>query len=81
MNARNAIKRTSYLNLDARAVLAAVRLRFAAQVDFIVARWIERCAANVEAGQWLFKAGRKPTRGFATSVGLAISSPRWDEAS
>jgi hypothetical protein len=62
MNARNDVKRPSDQSLDARLVLAATRLRFAAWVDFLVARWLERCATNVEAAQRLFKTDRKPTR-------------------
>ena len=61
MNARNDVKRPSDQSLDARLVLAAVQLRFAARVDFLVARWLERCATNAEAAQRLFKTGRKPT--------------------
>ena len=64
MNARNDVKRPSDQSLDARLVLAAARLRFAAQVDFLVARWLERCVTNVEAAQRLFKTDRKPTREF-----------------
>jgi hypothetical protein len=30
-----------------------------------VARWLERCATNVEAAQRLFKTDRKPTRDWA----------------
>jgi len=66
MNARNEVKRP-YQGLDARLVLAAVQLRFAARVDFIVARWLERCAANVEAAQHLFKSDRKPARELETA--------------
>jgi hypothetical protein len=51
MNARNNVKRPFDQSLDARLVLAAARLRFAARVDFLVARWLERCAANAEAGR------------------------------
>ena len=65
MNARNDVKRPSGQSLDARFVLAAAQLRFAAQVDFFVARWLERCATNAEAAQRLFKADSKPTRAFA----------------
>ena len=61
MNARNNVNRPSQQTLDARRVLAAAQLRFAVWVDFLVARWLERCAANVEAAQWFFKADRKPS--------------------
>lgn len=61
MNARNDVKRPSDQSLDARFVLAAAQLRFAARVDCLVARWLERCAANAEGAQRLFKTDRKPT--------------------
>jgi hypothetical protein len=80
MNARNDVKKPSDQNLDARFALATAQLRFAAQVDFFVARWLERCATNVEAAQWLFKADRKPTREFGMGVSLVASSPHWDES-
>ena len=76
MNARNDVKRPSDQSLDARLVLAA----FAARVDFLVARWLERCATNAEAAQRLFKTDRKPTREFGIGVSLVVSSPRWDES-
>ena len=79
MNARNDVKRPSDQSLDARPVLAGAERRFAARVDFLVARWLERCATNVEASQRLFKADRKPTREFGMGVSLVVSSPRWDE--
>jgi hypothetical protein len=80
MNARNDVKKPSDQSLDARLLLAAARLRFAARVDFLVARWLERCATNVEAAQLLFKTGRKPTREIGMGVSLVVSSPRWDES-
>ena len=40
MNAHNDVKRPSDQGLDARLVLAAAQLRFAARVDFLVARWL-----------------------------------------
>jgi hypothetical protein len=80
MNARNDVKRPSDRSLDARLVLAAARLRFAARVDFLVARWLERCATNAEAAQHLFKTDRKPTRAFGMGVSLVVSSPNWDES-
>jgi hypothetical protein len=76
MNARNDVKKLSKRNFNARPVLAAVRLRLAARLDFLVARWLQRCAANIEAAQELFKTDRRPSRGFG--MGL-VSSPRWDE--
>jgi hypothetical protein len=77
MNAHNNVKRPSDQSLDARLVLASAQLRFAARVDFLVARWLERCATNAEAAQWLFK---KPTLEFGMGVGFVVSSPRWDES-
>ena len=67
MNARDDAKRPSDQSLDARLVLAAAQQRVAARVDFLVARWLERCAKNVEAAHRLSKADRKPTREFAMS--------------
>jgi len=63
MNARNDVKKLFDQRLDARLVLAAARARVVAWVDAAVARWLERCADNVEAAQRLFEAGRKPARG------------------
>jgi len=80
MKARNDTKRPSDLSLDARLVLAAARLRFAAWVDSFVAHWLERCAANAEAAEGLFRTDRKPVRGFGMGVSLAVSSPHWDES-
>ena len=64
MNAHNDVKRPSDQSLDARLVLAAAHLRFAARVDFLVARWLERCATNAESAQRLFETDPKPTREF-----------------
>ena len=80
MNARKNFKRSSDQSLDARPVLAAAQRRFAARVDFLVARWLERRAANAEAAQRLFKNDRDPTREFARGVSLVVSSPRCDES-
>jgi hypothetical protein len=80
MNARNDVNRPSDQRLDARLLLAAARLRFAARVDFLVARWLERRAANAEAAQRLFEADRKPTGESGMGVSLVVSSPRWDES-
>jgi hypothetical protein len=68
MNAHYNLKKLSRQSLDARPVLAAAQLRFAAWVDFLVARWLERCAANIEAGQRLFKTDRKPAREFGVGA-------------
>ena len=76
MNARNDVKRPSEQSLDA---LPAAQLRFAAWVDFLVARWLERCATNVEAAQRLLKTDRKPTREFGRAMSLVVSTPHWDE--
>jgi hypothetical protein len=67
MNARNDAKRPFDLSLDARPVLAEVQLRLAAWADVLVARWLERCAANIEAAQHLFETDRKPAREFGTT--------------
>jgi hypothetical protein len=80
MNARNEVKRPSDQSLDARLVLAAAQLRLAAQVDFLVARWLERCATNAEVAQRLFKTDPKPTLEFGTGEGLIVSAPSWDES-
>src|SRR3989440_3937570 len=62
MNARNDVKRQTDQSLYARLMLAAAQLRFAARADFLVARWLQRCATNAEAAQRLFKINRKPAR-------------------
>ena len=62
MNARNDVKKLS--DQSPRLVLAAVQRRLAARVDSLVARWLQRCAANVEAAQGLFETEGKPTREF-----------------
>ena len=80
MNARNEVKRPSDHSFDARLVLAAAQLRFAARVDFLVARWLERCATNVEAAQRLIKTDRKPPREFGMDASLVVPSTRWDES-
>ena len=80
MNAHNDVKRLSDQSLDARLVLATVQLRFAARVDFLAARWLERCATNAEVAQRWFKTDRKPTHEFGTGDRLVASSPRWDES-
>ena len=77
MNARNDVKRLSDQSLDARLVLAA----FAARVDFLVARWLERCATNVEAAQRLFKTDRKPVRKFGMGVSRVACNSSRSEAS
>jgi hypothetical protein len=78
MTARNDVKRSYNQSLDARLVLATARLRFAARVDFLVARWLERCAANAETAQWLFKSAQKPTREVGMGVSLVVSS--WEDS-
>jgi hypothetical protein len=81
MKARNDVKRRSNQNFGARLVLAAHRLRFAARIDSLVARRLERCATNAEAGQWVFTTDRKPAPEFGMGVSLVGSSPRWDQPS
>ena len=80
MNAREEIKRPFYPRLDAKLVLAAAQLRLAAWADVLVARWLERCAANAEAAQGWFKTDPKPPREFGIGAGLAVSSGRWGES-
>jgi hypothetical protein len=79
MNAHDDVKRPSDQSQDARFVPATAQRRFAARVDFVVARWIERCAVNAEAAQGWFKADPKPGPGFGTGASLVVSSPNWDE--
>ncbi len=62
MNAHNNFRRLSPRNFNARQALAVVRLRLAAQLDFLVARWLQRCATNIEVAPELFKADREPLR-------------------
>ncbi len=77
MNAHNDVKRFNQ-RLDARLVLAAAQLRVAAWVDFLVARWLARCAENVESAQRLFNADRKHTSGRrAGSLGPVSASGPW----
>lgn len=79
MNARNEIKKLFNRWPDARRVLGAVQLRFAARVDLLVARWLARCAADIEAAQCVFVADRKPGCEFGLGASLVAPSPRWDE--
>ena len=60
MNAHNDVDRPSDRSLDASHLLAAAQLRFAALLDALAARWLERCATNAEVAQWRFKTDRKP---------------------
>ena len=80
MNARIEIKRYFHPRFDARRVLAAAQLRLAAAVDRFVARWLERCAADIEAAQGLFKSDRRPVREYGMGAGVAVSSPGWNES-
>jgi hypothetical protein len=64
MNARNDVKRPFDLNFDVRPGLAALQLRFAARLDVLVARWLERCVTRLEAAERLIETDRKPTRKF-----------------
>src|SRR5258707_4954892 len=54
MNARNDVKRPSDQSLDARLVLAAAQLRFAARVDFLLARWLQPFATKPAAAHTSF---------------------------
>ena len=64
MNARNDFNRPFDQTFDPRLMLAAVQQRFASRVDFLVARWLQRCAANVETAQRVFETERKPANVF-----------------
>jgi hypothetical protein len=81
MNAHNDVRPPSDQSLDARLVPAAGQLRLAAGIDFLIARWLERCATNAEGAQRLFETDRKPTRELGMGVSLVVSSPRWDQSS
>ena len=81
MKARKYFKRLSDRSLKPRLVPVAAQRGLAARLDFLVARWLERCATNAETAQRLFKPDRKPTREFGMGVSPAVSSPRWDESS
>lgn len=68
MYARNDFKRLFY---KARFALAVAQRRFAARIDALVASWLVRCAADIEAAQgWFpdssaapeFGMGREPSR-------------------
>ena len=63
MYARNDIKKLFDHRLNARPALAAFRLRAVAWVDLAVARWLARCAGNIETAQWLFETDRPPVGG------------------
>lgn len=73
MNAHNDVKRPSDQSLDPRLVPAAAQLRFAARVDLLVARWLERCATNAEAKQRWFRTDHKPTREFGIGVSRRLA--------
>jgi hypothetical protein len=79
MNAHDDVNRPAHQSLDARFVPATAQRRFAARVDFLVARWLARGAVNAEAAQGWFKADPKPRPGFGTGASLVVSSPNWDE--
>lgn len=74
MNARNDVKKSSDPRLDARLAPAALQLRFAAWVDSLVARWLERSAANIEAAQGWFETDRKPTGEFGRIRALSAKT-------
>jgi hypothetical protein len=61
MSAHNDVNRQFRQSLGARLVPAAAQLRFAARVDILVARWLERCATNAEAAQRWFETDPTPT--------------------
>jgi len=81
MNAHREIKRHFHPRFDFRrafaAVLAAAQLRLAAAVNRFVARWLERCVADIEAAQGLFNGDRRAVRDYGMGgAGLGVSAPR-----
>lgn len=80
MNAQDDVKRSSDQSFHARLVPAAAQLRFGARVDFLVARWLQRCATNTEAAQGWFRTDPTPGREFGADTNLVVSSPRWDKS-
>jgi hypothetical protein len=80
MNARKYFKRLSDQSLDARHLLASAQQRVAARIDFLVARWLARAAANALSAQRLFETERKPERAFGNGLRLVVSSPDWNES-
>ncbi len=69
MNARNDVKRLFHPNM--KRALATARRRLAVWVDVRVARWLERCATNLEAAQDLF-----PGRSTAGASGMGRDPSR-----
>ncbi len=64
MNARTDIKIRSGVDVSAlKLALAAAQSRLAAQVDVLVARWLERRATNAVAAQRLFGSKVGPEAG------------------
>ena len=78
MKARKYFKRSSGRRLNLRLVLAAAQRGMAAWFDFLVARWLERSAANAEAAQRWFEINGEPARKVANGLGFFVSSPRWN---
>ena len=74
MYARNDFKRLFHPN--ARPVLSAARRRLAAWVDVRVARWLARCASNVEAAQRFFP-DPNPLDEFGTGREPSRLAPTW----
>ena len=74
MYARNNVKRI--FHPKARAALAAAQRRFAAWVDVRVARWIGRCARNIEAAQGVFP-DPTPAREFGMGRASSRILPTW----
>jgi hypothetical protein len=79
MNARKYFIKLLDQSLNPRLVLAAARKGLAARADVVVARWLERSAANAVAGQRLFEINPKPAREFGGGFRLIVLSPHWDE--
>jgi hypothetical protein len=76
MYARNYFRIPFRPKPNARRVLAAARRRFAAWVDVRVARWIERCARNIEAAQGVFP-DRMSARESGMERELSRFIPTW----
>ena len=80
MNARKYFKKLSNQSLDARHLLASAQRGFAARIDFLVARWLARVAANAVSAQRLFESDRKPAPALGGGLSLVVSSPHWNES-
>jgi hypothetical protein len=66
MNAHTNTSKSFQHGLGARIVRALAQLRLGTRVDFLVAGWLERCAANAVAAQHWFNGDHAPTREFGS---------------